>query len=98
MGQLDTLRRLGDLARAVAYRQALIRHERWSRARLEEFQRRQLTRLLGSLTKESPYYRKLLSALNIPEPFKLQDFPVMDKQIHMQHFDELVTDPRLRLS
>ncbi len=98
MGRPDTLRRLGDLARAVAYRQALIRHERWSRPRLEKFQYRQLTRLLDWVTHKSPFYLKLCQTLNISKPFDLQDFPIMDKQAHMQHFDQLVTDPRLRLS
>jgi len=35
-----TLRRLGDLARAIVYRQALIKHEYWPRAKLEELQQR----------------------------------------------------------
>jgi phenylacetate-CoA ligase len=32
------------------------------------------------------------------QPYSLQDFPVMDKKTYMKHFDEIVTDPRLRLS
>jgi phenylacetate-CoA ligase len=93
-----TLRRLGDLARAIAYRQALIKHECWPRAKLEELQQRRLTRLLDWVTQRSPFYRELCSTHQMSQPYSLQDFPVMDKKTYMKHFDEIVTDPRLRLS
>jgi len=93
-----TLRRLGDLARAIAYRQALIKHECWPRAKLEELQQRRLAKLIGWVTQRSPFYRELCSTLRMSEPYSLQDFPVMDKKTYMKHFDEIVTDPRLRLS
>ena len=92
------LRRLGDLARAIAYRQALIKHECWPRARLEELQQRRLARLLDWATQRSPFYRELCSTHRMSQPYSLQDFPIMDKKTYMKHFDEIVTDPRLRLS
>jgi len=92
------LRRLGDLARAIAYRQALIKHERWPRAKLEELQQRRLAKLLDWVTQRSPFYRELCSTHRMSQPYSLQDFPVMDKKTYMKHFDEIVTDPRLRLS
>ena len=92
------LRRLGDLARAIAYRQALIKHECWPRARLEELQQRRLARLLDWVTQRSPFYRELCSTHRMSQPYSLQDFPIMDKKTYMKHFDEIVTDPRLRLS
>jgi phenylacetate-CoA ligase len=98
MREPHTLRRLGDLARAIAYRQALIKHECWPRDRLEELQQRQLAKLLDWVTQRSPFYRELRSAHRMSQPQSLQDFPVMDKKTYMQHFDEIVTDQRLRLS
>jgi len=98
MRKLYTLRRLVDLARAIAYRQALIKHECWPRARLEELQQRQLAKLLDWVTQRSPFYREYRSAHRLGPPYNLQDFPVMDKRTYMKHFDEIVTDPRLRLS
>ncbi len=92
------LRRLGDLARAIAYRQALIKHECWPRAKLEELQQRRLARLLDWVTQQSPFYRELCSTHRMSQPYSLQDFPIMDKKTYMEHFDEIVTDPRLRLS
>jgi len=94
---MDNLRRLGDLARAIAYRQALIRHEFWPRVRLEELQQRQLDKLLDWATKRSPFYRELYSAHGMSRPYRLQDFPILDKKTYMECFDRIVTDPRLRL-
>jgi phenylacetate-coenzyme A ligase PaaK-like adenylate-forming protein len=98
MKEPHTLRRLGDLARAVAYRQALIKHECWSRARLEELQQRRLADLLDWVTQKSPFYREYRSTHRIGPPYSLQDFPILDKKTYMTHFDEIVTDPRLNLS
>jgi len=98
MDKLNTLRRFEDLVRAIAYREALIRHEYWSRARLEELQQRQLVRLLAWVTQRSPFYRELCSTLRMSQPYALHDFPIMDKRTYMEHFDQIVTDPRLCLS
>jgi putative adenylate-forming enzyme len=95
---MDNLRRLGDLARAIAYRQALIKHECWPRAKLEELQQRRLAKLLDWAVQRSPFYRELFRTHPANQPRSLQDFPAMDKKTYMTHFDEIVTDPRLRLS
>jgi len=98
MKEPHTLRRLGDLARAIAYRQALIKHECWPRARLEELQQRRLAGLLDWVTQKSPFYREYRSTHQLGPPYSLQDFPIMNKKAYMKHFDEIITDPRLRLS
>jgi phenylacetate-CoA ligase len=98
MKEPHTLRRLGDLARAVAYRQALIKHECWPRARLEELQQRRLSDLLDWVTQKSPFYREYRSTHRLGPPYNLQDFPILDKGTYMKNFDEIVTDPRLHLS
>jgi len=98
MKEPNTLRRLGDLARAIAYRQALIKHECWPRAKLEELQQRRLAKLIDWVTQRSPFYRELCSTLRMSQPYSLQDFPIMDKKTYMKYFDQIVTDPRLRLS
>jgi phenylacetate-CoA ligase len=98
MREPHTVRRLGDLARAIVYRQALIKHECWPRAKLEELQQRRLAKLLDWVTQRSPFYRELCSTFRMSQPYSLQDFPVMDKKTYMKHFDEIVTDRRLRLS
>lgn len=98
MKEPHTMRRLGDLARAIVYRQALIRHECWPRARLEELQQRRLADLLEWATEKSPFYREYRRINRLGPPYNLQDFPILDKRTYMKHFDRIVTDPRLRLS
>lgn len=98
MAKPDRLRRLEDLARAIAYRQTLIRHEYWSRAKLEVLQQRRLARLLDWACRRSPFYRRLRSTHRLSPPYSLEDFPIMDKKAYMHHFDDIITDPRLRLA
>jgi putative adenylate-forming enzyme len=98
MRQPHTVRRLEDLARAVVYRQSLIKHECWPRARLEELQQRHLGKLLDWVTEKSPFYREFRRINRLGPPYSLQDFPILDKKTYMKRFDQIVTDPRLRLS
>src|SRR4030065_1635882 len=98
MKEPHPMRRLGDLARAIVYRQALIKHECWPRARLEELQQQQLARLLDWVTEKSPFYREFRSTHRLGPPYSLQEFPILGKQTYMKQFDQIVTDPRLRLS
>ncbi len=97
MKEPHTVRRLGDLARAIVYRQELIKHECWPRPRLEELQERRLADLLDWVTQRSPFYRDFCSTHRLGPPYSLQDFPILDKKTYMKHFDQIVTDPRLRL-
>src|SRR4030043_1612757 len=98
MKEPHTVRRLGDLARAIVYRQALVKHECWPRARLEELTQQQRTRLLHWVTEKSPFYREFRSTHRLGPPYSLQDFPILGKKTYMKCFDQIVTDPRLRLS
>jgi len=98
MKEPHTVRRLGDLARAIVYRQSLIKHECWPRAKLEELQQRRLADLLDWVTRKSPFYREYRSTHRLGPPYSLQDFPILDKKTYMKQFDQIVTDPRLRLS
>lgn len=97
MKEPHRLRRLGDLARAVTYRQALIRHECWPRARLEELQQRRLARLLDWVSQKSPFYREFCDTHRLAPPYSLQDFPILDKKTYMKNFDQIVTDAGLHL-
>lgn len=98
MNKPDKVRRMEDLARAIVYRQSLIRHEQWPRAKVEDLQQRRLGKLLAWAAERSPFYRELVSMGRLSPPFKLHDFPILDKKTYMEHFDRIITDPRLRLS
>jgi len=92
------LKRLQDLTQALRDYRVLVGHERWPRMKLEELQHRRLAELLAWVTQRSPFYQELCGTLRVDHPHVLQDFPVMDKKTLMEHFDQIVTDPRLRLS
>ena len=98
MKESHTVRRLGDLARAIVCRQSLIKHECWSRDRLEELQQRRLADLLDWVSQRSHFYREFRRINRLGPPYSLQDFPILDKKTYMKLFDQIVTDPRLRLS
>ena len=73
----------------------LEQHERWNRAQLEDHQRKALSDLRAYAYAHSPFYRRFHKGLkNCP----LQELPVLTKSVLMEHFDELVTDPQVRLA
>jgi phenylacetate-CoA ligase len=78
-------------ARVIAMRW----HDRWSRPRLLRFQQKRLVRLLRFAKARSPYYRRTLAGL---EDAGLAELPILGKRDLVEHWDELVTVPDLRLA
>jgi len=74
----------------------LIRRERWPRGRLRRHQQERLDALVGYAVEHSPFYRERLSGVLGSGPVELSSLPVMDRARMMDHYDELVTDSRLR--
>lgn len=71
-----------------------------TREQVEKLQKKKLEKLLLWAYDKSPYYRKAfeeqgISRQNI-KTTPLEHFPVLDKEVLMEHFDELVTDKNLR--
>ena len=71
-----------------------------TKKQIEQFQKKKLEKLLLFAYENSPYYRKAFEAEGIfKENIKtipFEQFPTLDKKILMEHFDELVTDRRLK--
>ena len=88
------IKRLQDMARGIRQSKELIERERWPRERLERFQHDRLERLTRHAVAHSPFWRERLPAHG---PVTLLDIPVLTKAELMERFDDLVTDPRLRL-
>jgi phenylacetate-coenzyme A ligase PaaK-like adenylate-forming protein len=88
-------RRLVDFGRAVGIHRALAVRERWSRPRLEEFQRRALRELVAHAVARSALHRERLGGLAGAD---LTALPTMDKTLLMDRWDDVVTDPALRLA
>jgi phenylacetate-CoA ligase len=82
------------IARVLWLRRVLRGHERWSPAQLQEHQSRQLARLRHDAVSRSPFYQRFHQGL---EHRPLAELPVLTKAMLLEHFDEITTDPALRL-
>jgi phenylacetate-CoA ligase len=87
------IKRLQDFASGVRDSRALLERERWPRERIERLQRERLEQLARHAAQRSPFWRRRVPAGR----FELSDLPPTSKTDLMESFDELVTDPRLRL-
>ena len=69
-------------------------HERWTSDQLEAYQAKKLSRLREFAYAHSPFYQRFHKGL-FDSP--LAELPVLAKATVMENFDELVTDPAIRL-
>jgi phenylacetate-CoA ligase len=72
----------------------LRKHETWTRAQLEASQADGLRQLREYAYAHSPFYQKFHQGLT-DRP--LNELPILTKAMLMENFDELVTDPSIRL-
>ena len=75
----------------------LLRRDRWSRERLLGHQQKELRALIRHAVARSPYYREAFGADAADGEVQLTELPTLPKQLLMEQFDRVVTDPRLRL-
>lgn len=83
------------LATVLRARAALRRRDQWTREELEAYQARALASLRSFAMSRSPFYREFHRGL---EAASLADLPVLTKEVLMERFDELVTDPAVQLA
>ena len=91
-------KRISDMAGAMRLARELIGHDHWSAEELAAWQRRRLDQVVRHATAASPFYRERYAGLDPGDPVQLRRLPVVDKATVMEHFDDLVTDPRLTLA
>lgn len=72
----------------------LRRHEKWTRSQLEASQANSLKQLRAYAYAYSPFYQRFHQGLM---DRSLNELPILTKTILMEHFNELVTDPSIRL-
>jgi phenylacetate-CoA ligase len=91
-------RRLADTATALRLARTQTGREQGPRAQLAQHQQQRLETVVRHAATHSPFYRRWLAETGpLGEgPVKLARLPVLDKSLLMEHFDELVCDPRLR--
>ena len=87
-------KRLADFAAGARLSRELAERERWPRERLARFQQQRLDELVRHAIAHSPFYRERIGRPT--GPVELGRLPTLEKATMMEHFDELVTDPRLR--
>lgn len=92
------VKRLSDLMNAGRIAKELARHDHWTREELKQFQHQELSRLVKHAFKYSSFYRNLYAGMSLDELPKLDQFPVIDKRIMMDNFDQFVTNPQLKLA
>jgi phenylacetate-CoA ligase len=86
-----------DPARVRSIAQDMLSRERWSRARLLEYQQERLRTIMQHAVANSPYYRDLLG--DVPSGhITLAGMPTLTKQTLMTEWNRIVTDPHLRLA
>jgi phenylacetate-coenzyme A ligase PaaK-like adenylate-forming protein len=84
----------------MSARRAMSLHRRNARGSREELVARQHARfrqLVAHVAERSPYYARLIRERGIdPARARPTDFPVLTKELLMEHYDEIATDPRVR--
>jgi phenylacetate-CoA ligase len=83
------------ILKVLAQRHRPRRRDRWTRRQLEGHQRRALHRLREHAYVRSPFYGRFHKGFT-DRP--LSELPVLTKEMVMEHFDEFVTDPTVRLA
>ena len=92
------LRHVADLVAALRLVRAQLAREHRPRAELLRHQQQRLEVVVRYAATHSPFYRRQLAETGPlgDGPVQLARLPVLDKPLLMEHFDELVCDPRLR--
>jgi phenylacetate-CoA ligase len=83
------------ILKVLALRHRLRQRDRWTRRQLEDHQRRALHRMREYAYARSLFYKRFHKGFT-DRP--LGDLPILTKEMVMEHFDELVTDPTVRLA
>jgi putative adenylate-forming enzyme len=86
---------LGFILGVLRARGALGRHERWSRTEIDRQQAADVAALRTFAVERSPFYRRFHAGF---EGRPLTELPILTKAQLMESFDELVTDPEVRLA
>jgi phenylacetate-CoA ligase len=91
-------RRLADVAAALRLARTQAGREQGPSAQLGQHQQQRLETVVRHAAAHSPFYRRRLAEAGAlgDGPVQLERLPVLDKSRLMEHFDELVCDPRLR--
>jgi phenylacetate-CoA ligase len=86
------------IARTICYCLRLRRHDKLSPERIQAIQFKNLQKAVRFAKAKSPFYRELYSHVDPNAPgFSVESLPPVTKDMLMENFDKVVTDPRIRL-
>ena len=97
MSERSAIRRLSDLGGAMRHYRRLTSVST-PREELLRLQRNRLVQTARHAAAASALYRELYAGIELTDDLDVRALPVVTKAMLMDHFDEWVTDPRLRLS
>ena len=91
-------RRLADMAAALRLARTQTSREHGPPEQLAQHQQQRLDTVVRHAATHSPFYRRRLADTGTvgDDPIQLARLPILNKSDLMEHFDELVCDPRLR--
>jgi hypothetical protein len=89
-------RRLADFAGGLRLQREFAKHDRQPREELRHYQQQRLESVVRHAAAHSQFYRERLAGVVGEGTVELSRLPMIDKSEMMEHFDELVTDGRLR--
>jgi phenylacetate-CoA ligase len=97
-GRRSTMRpgRIVDLVVGGRRTRELLGHDGWTVDQLRAHQQARLDELVRYAAARSPYYRSLYAGMDLSGPVTLEQLPSVSKDAIMRHFDDVLTDPRLR--
>lgn len=94
---MDTLKRIEDMLRALWIYRRLIAHDAWSEARLAQHRRHAVERIVRHAARYSTFYARHYAGIDLTGAIELGRLPSVDKAALMDNFDDVVTDPAIRL-
>jgi len=86
---------VSTISRVLWLRRTLSQRERWTETQLRDHQRRELAKVRAFASARSPFYRRFHDGL---AEAPLAGLPVLTKAALMDNFDEISTDPIVRLA
>jgi phenylacetate-CoA ligase len=86
---------VSTISRVLWLRRTLRQRERWTETQLRDHQRRELAKVRALASANSAFYRRFHRGLG---DAPLGELPVLTKTALMDHFDEISTDPIVRLA
>ena len=95
---MTRLRKLAEVGKALRAAKELKTHDEWDVERLRRLQHERLLAIVRHAAAHSPFYRERLAGIELSEDLDPAALPTLDKATMLEHFDSLVTDPRLTLA